>query len=648
MRTFLALWGANILRVAGLAWILFLGWGLGQTLLRRLRLAPRTPGEEALLAAGLGLGVVSLLTLGLGAAGGYRPVAMGAALAVLSVIALGALRRHPPRLGGIAGQSSGGNPVPSLLFGGAALLAGLTALSPPLFYDALVYHLGVPNLFLLRDGIEHLPHNVYSNFPFGAEMLYLLALHLGGPELAGLVNFAFGLLAAIVLAAIVRPRWGERPARVAAALFLLTPQVLLLSRFATTELPMTFFTLLAFLCLLRWSEEERRADLILAGVFGGFAFSTKYLGGLFAVLAPAGYLLLRRRPRALGLLLAAAGLAASPWLLKNLLLTGNPVHPAFFGLLGGSDWSEGQAATLAADAHAAWFMAGSWKDWLELPLQVVLPRRDLGVPDEGGWVWLPVLAAAAFVAVRRRGGAERLLLWLFASCTLLWAATFWIARFLLPALALGTVLIALALEGLAAGARRRLPEAALLLFCAGTVLTFAGDELAGRALQRALKPALGLQTRDAYLASFLRIHPAVDFANRRLPRDARLLVLGDAKTAYLRRDHVAGTVLDRSPLPALLGPADDAEGMALALRRAGITHVLVNARELERTAAEYPLSSPPAALLQAFLVFLEQRGELLLRGNGVFLYRVAGPAEAAPASPLSPRPSAGGGASPPG
>jgi len=63
--------------------------------------------------------------------------------------------------------------------------------------------------------------------------------------------------------------------------------------------------------------------------------------------------------------------------------------------------------------------------------------------------------------------------------------------------------------------------------------------------------------------------------------------------------------------------------MAQALRRAGVTHVLINTRELERTAAEYPLSSPPPALLRAFLVFLEERGELLLRGNGVLLYRAA-------------------------
>ena len=623
MRTLLAVWGANVLRLAGLGWILFLGWGLGEGVLRRFGRLRRTPGEDAVLATGLGLGALSLLLLGLGAARGYGPAAMGAALAVLTAVALLALRAERPRLGGVRRPPFGEHAVPNLLFGGAALLAGVAALSPPLFYDALVYHLGVPNLFLLRGGIEHLPHNVYSNFPLGAEMLFLLGMFLGGPELAGLVNFAFGLLAALAVAALVRPRWGERPARVAAALLLLTPQVLMLSRFASVELPMTFFTLLAFLCLLRWDEDEGTADLVLAGVFGGFALSTKYLGGLFAILVPAGYLLLRRRPRALVPLLAAAALAASPWLLKNLLMTGNPVHPAFYGLLGGRGWSEAQAAALNVDAHASWVMARSWRDWLELPLHLVRPRRDLGVPDEGGWVWPLALAAALYVAVRRRGKPERLLLWLFASCTLLWAASFWIARFLMPSLALGTVLVALALEDLASRGRQRLPEAALLLWGAGTVLTFATDELAGRGLQRALAQAVGLQARDAYLSSFLRIHPAVEFANRHLPPDARLLVLGEAKTAYLRRDHLAGTALDRPHLPALLGAARDAAGMAQALRRAGVTHVLINTRELERTAAEYPLSSPPPALLRAFLVFLEERGELLLRGNGVLLYRTA-------------------------
>ena len=47
----------------------------------------------------------------------------------------------------------------------------LAALSPPVFYDALVYHLALPNLWLLRGRMEHLPGVVYSVFPQAAEVL---------------------------------------------------------------------------------------------------------------------------------------------------------------------------------------------------------------------------------------------------------------------------------------------------------------------------------------------------------------------------------------------------------------------------------------------------------------------------------------------
>ena len=103
-------------------------------------------------------------------------------------------------------------------------------------------------------------------------------------------------------------------------------------------------------------------------------------------------------------------------------------------------------------------------------------------------------------------------------------------------------------------------------------------------------------------------------------------MLGDAKTAYLRRDHLAATVLDRPLLPDLLGDRRETDAIGVALAGAGVTHILLNTVELDRTQSEYPQSRTPLEILQAFREFLRARCRVLSSGNGVLLFETLGPA----------------------
>ena len=53
-------------------------------------------------------------------------------------------------------------------------------------YDVLEYHLGGPKEFFDAGRISFLRHNVYSNFPFNAEMLYLVSMILSGGAYEGI------------------------------------------------------------------------------------------------------------------------------------------------------------------------------------------------------------------------------------------------------------------------------------------------------------------------------------------------------------------------------------------------------------------------------------------------------------------------------
>lgn len=614
---------------AGAVWILGMAWGAGRPLLRLARPGSTGALEGAVLRAGLGLGALSLLLLGLGMAGLFRPWVLAAVCAAATASAAHGLRgARPRRL--LPRSAPPGRAVAAAL---AAVLAltWLTALSPPIFYDALVYHLGVPNLYLLRGGVVPLPTVVHSNFPLGASMIYALALWAGGPSLAQMASLAFALLGAAALAALALRHWGERAAWLAALLYCSTPTTILLARYAVAEHAMSLHVLLAVLCLFRWREQGGLRWAALGGLFAGFACGTKLAAVLpgLAVPALAMAAMLRRGgaqrgpgPAPLLLFVGTAAAAASPWFLKNLLFTGNPFYPALGSLLPVDGWGAEQARMVSGSVMAAWVHARTPADVLLLPLRLVAGADMLGAGAKPLLV-LPLAACCAVPLLRgagRDGWRERLLVALPALCLLAWSASFWMVRLLLPALGLCALVAAAALAGTrAASPAGRAASLAAVLLAAANVAIVSADA----PTVRSLAPALGLGSRGEYLGSLLRSHQVVEHANAALPPRARVLVIGESKVAYLRRDHLYQTVFDRPLLDLLVGEARQPGEMIDRLRRQGVTHVLVNLVELERHAfirRGLPFSTER---LQALLEHLATGPRApLAGGNRVFLFEL--------------------------
>lgn len=624
-------WVHNLLLTAAAALLFWGGWGFGTHLLRLFGSLPMGRLERTVLSAGLGLGALSFVLLFLGMAGLFQPEAFLTLIALLLLAAVLAPRESraifPNRIGrALAGEEK----VLLAFLGGGVVLTWLTTLPPPVFYDALMYHLGVPNLYLIHGGIENLPHVVHSYFPFGVEMLYLLGIWMGGLQLAGLVNFGLGLLAAMTLAALAMRYWGRQRALMAVTLYLLSPMAILLSRYASSENGLSFYFLLTVLCLYRWREDGREGWLLLAGIYGGLAFGTKYVGGLFGVLLPSLFLVflalhggaeerVRRALRALGVFLCAAAAVSLPWLVKNALFTGNPFYPTFTSLFGPASWVPEQARMLAGSAHALWAGDHSWKDLLLLPWNLAFGGDEFGAASKGNLILGLFLPAAAVLVLKVKDGRARALTLLLGAYFVLWATTFWMARFLLPFSALGSIVIILALTGKNPSRGRLRAVTALVV----TALLLHGAVLfRDEPTRRTFRPALGLESGDEYLRGLLRVYPAVEFINRALPADARILVLGETRVAYLERDHLFQSVFDRPLVDALVGGQREPDAIVASLKEEGLTHVLLNLAELERLERARRGLPFSKEILRALLDHLRSRGDLLLSDNRVYLFRL--------------------------
>jgi len=230
----------------------------------------------------LGIGLLSLLTLGLGLAGVlYAPVFYGLTIGagIVGLVRLGRILRsatplslrHPRREWAFLGASATRWRWLWLTVVPFAVLGVLVASVPPGFfwaeegmgYDVLEYHLQMPREYFEAGRITYAPHNVYANFPANAEMLYLLCMVVrddvfAGAEMAQMMNLGLGVLCVAAGWLIGRER-SPLTGVVTGVVTAGTGWLVYLSGVAYVENAMLFFGLMAAAVLLRGLSLSRAA-----------------------------------------------------------------------------------------------------------------------------------------------------------------------------------------------------------------------------------------------------------------------------------------------------------------------------------------------------------------------------------------------------
>ncbi|MBI5209437.1 MAG: glycosyltransferase family 39 protein [Elusimicrobia bacterium] len=569
--------------------------------------------EHAMLCAGAGMAAASLGLLLLGLAGFLHPAALRwlfwAALAASCASTLPAacrsgwapVFRRPSRLPGPWDGAA------LLLLFCAAVLNLLSVYPPVIFYDALVYHLALPKLYLLRHGIVPTPHNVFTGVPFGVEMLYGWCLALTKDNLPSVLHASLGLAAAAALWAAARRLGGPSTGLLACLLFSLCPAVLVSGAVPGVELGGSFYCVLAFLALLRSAEAPEGRALpwsVLAGWLVGAAMGTKYsLMPVGVVLVATHLWMVRGRPsawRCTAAMAAAASLAVLPWLVKNAWFYGNPLHPFLngrLGLAGPADWSGFLASSGSRDLTEVLTTAAGLKRLLLQGWESTMGRPPMNNwPGPAFLLLLPwalltrwgARPMAAAPSGERRGtlpcedGGPMAAALAAAGCLAVWTASTSHMRFLIPGLGFVALAVAVAVDAGAFPAwLRRLGWAVAIV--AGA---FNFQVVFHQRMERGLTAFLsGEQDTARYL---MRVRPtysqpyysAMAFIDEKLPPDARVLFLGEARAYYCERDFIASTVFDLNPFWTELRGSADAAELSRRLKAMGVTHLFLNASEL--------------------------------------------------------------------
>ena len=468
---------------------------------------------------------------------------------------------------------------------------------PPTFYDSLVYHLGIPNLYLQSGGFVPTPHFVYANTFIYYEISLVPAVFLGD-LVPRLFHFLLGTVFVLAVADEAAEHWGVRKKAHLVLVLASLPMTLFLLVTCKNDLAGALFI---FLAIVRF----RRGDWKLSALFWGFAVGIKY----FNLLPLAAFLIVAFKPwkrddlKKIVLTALIVVLAVSPLLVKNLRFTGNPFFPFMHGAFPSAAWDADRFQRLQDDVGR---IVRTPADILRLPYSLSFFNHGYGgLVGPVFLVFLPFLLLGP-VADRR---------WLVWALLVLAAAPFFTAslRFVFIVFVLLAVFAVRAYE--AAGGRL-LRGLFYTLLAVNFIMGFAMLEK----FYQAHSAWSGAYSPEQYRGQFFPAYPVFAYINRNTPPRARVLLAGEARNFYLKRPYQLSSALDYCLLKKYLAASRDAGGFVAAMKRDGFSYLVVSFGELERLQKSYAiLGADEMEKLLGFLRALEP----LFRHGSVCLYRVA-------------------------
>lgn len=602
----------------------------GLWVLRCFGCSPRSWAEKTALSGALGLGFLSLGLFFLGVLGWLTlqaSILLLTALAMLGIKDVSAFIRETKK-------TFRNRPPTGVMASGLGLgIAAAACLAPPHYYDALVYHLALPDLYARLGKIAFVPFNLYSHFPQGMEMLFTLALLAGSDTAAHLFSWVMAVIAVFGAYGMGRRFLSASSAGLACALLGAMPAFLLLGSGAYVETGSAAFVSLSAFCFAVWWEEEKDGWLALAALLSGFGMAVKYTGVITPAVLTVGLTIkacdrsvpFARTSRRIFLFGALAAVPILPWLLKNWVIVGNPLFPFLYKTFGSGPIPWGQES---AAGYFTWITeygrTGHWVEELVLfPWRVITEglRYGGGFDVLGDHGWLPfLLGLPSLFFLRGISKMARVLAGYLVCHFLIWFATAQVLRFLVPLAPVGAVLVALGVER--AGAKLGPLFHRILMGCLAFVL------LSQMALFFYVEGVFGIEgtvsgveSRNEYLRRKLPYFEAYQAVNRD-ESVRKMMIVGEQRGYYCEKPYIATTAFAPNPFVMWAEEARDPAELSERMRREGVSHILLVPGEGQRLQDGYRIFSWTPEGKKRWEGFLNKECRLTLSTPGALLFAV--------------------------
>lgn len=431
-------------------------------------------------------------------------------------------------------------------------------LTPPISRDALIHHLAIPKLWLTNGGFYETKWATFSYFPMNVDMLFLIPLYFNKDFIAKFIHMGFGIGTALLIYFYLKNRINQLAGILGILVFLSTPMIFRLSTQAYVDLGLIFFTTAAILAFVKYRDSGFKylKWLFISALATGLALGTKYNALIVWFFLSAAIVFIYSKDTGkqwkairCGLLFFLISLLIfSPWLIKNIMLTRNPLYPLFNGFFNAGNLSgqEGVYSIVAVGAQNGIFriremMYGeSFFETLIIPIRYFFQGQDNNPQFFDGVLNPLLIILPPFAFMNKSFYRDKLFFISFAIFFIL-VATFLDQtriRYILPVVPILSILIVMGLINIF----NRVMSISykwkyiltVILFC-GFILFLMQNVIYIKKYYQNISPVnyvLGKESRNDFISRHVGSYPAVKYINRFTATDSKIRLILLARRGY--------------------------------------------------------------------------------------------------------------------
>jgi hypothetical protein len=575
--------------------VLFIAAGLGSLFSKPFKLENWTFIERTVIGLPLGLAAIAYSIFFLGLVGWIKPIHLICWLVIIAITSLKSsvifFEEGISEFRGFKITWSNFSLFKKIVFSAgilALLLALFQSFTPPWDYDGLLYHLEGPRLFIEAGKIIPILDKWVTFYPFTWEMIYLLGLGLGSDIFARLMHFSTLILLLLATYAFGKRFLPKSGGWLPAAILVGIPILPLLGNAAYTDMALALFQFLAIVLVVLWINEDRINLLILAGLMQGIVLGIKYTAFTGAVILiililytcnknKELYPSKLQRIKPVLFFSITTLIIASPWYIKNLIWTGNPIYPFLFP----QNKTDPMQLQLWIDYMNSFGVGRTWINYLLLPLDIFIHHEKFGTfmgrMDIPSPLFLSVFLYPAFR--KQQSIKVRLMLDAFAWVTfgqfLAWSLGVQQNRFLIPLYpGLSILVSSVFLSILHNNKLRYVGKVTITGLVSGMILA---TLIFMNIYNNILKPAkvlLASETKQEYLNRIVGDYRGIEYINSQLPSNSKVMFLWDGRGYYCSKKCVPD--IDQMFLTAAVNNSAKIGDLSRKLMEKGITHLFLS------------------------------------------------------------------------
>lgn len=516
----------------------------------------------------------------------------------------------------------------------------ISNLTPPIARDALMHHLAIPKLWLKNGGFYEIQWADFSYFPMNIDLLYIIPLYFNKDFLANFIHMGFGVGTAFLIYHYLKNRMSRIAGLLGILVFLSTPIVIRLSTQAYVDLGLTFFVTASILSFVRYRDGKFQEVkwLLLSSVAMGLALGTKYNALVVWFFLSLSIVFIYSRDtkkqwNAIGhgaFFFLVSLLIFSPWLIKNIILTGNPLYPLFKG---------GISPMVSAGTHMGFFQmrevlhGESLWETLLIPVRIFFQGQDNSIRYFDGVLNPMLIILPPFALINKSFYRDKLFFFSFAIFFIL--TVFFLnqkafameatVRYTLPVIPLLSILTVMGMVNIwnlamsYSSSVRNILGAVLFAVC---IFMMSKNIFYIKNYYQNINPMKyisGKETRDDFIQRHHGSYAAMKYINEHTPENARVrLVFLAGRGYYLDRMYDEGASYGIADVRGLANNAHDERSFQKYLHSLGCTYLLVRTDLY----LKYLQDNNTPETVNRVLQLMKQSTDVIHNANGYAIYRL--------------------------